>query len=489
MRNSNISRRSFLAGSAALTLGAALGGSRTAWGKSGSVKRIAVFTCDVTPPLGTPIYSSYKGLATVETPLLAKGIILEQNGRRWVLCAVDYCELNNSSHILFQQKLAEAAGTDINSVAVQTVHQHTAPMADAGANRFLEQLQSPPPFPAASTITGAADRLGAAAAKAMDSLTPFNGIGMGQGTVERVASNRRVRLEDGITYPRFSSCKNPKLVEAPEGLIDPFVKTITFAQDGKPLARLHYYATHPQSFYGDPRASYDFVGMAREALQKREGVFQAYFTGCSGDITAGKYNPGTPESRQGLCDRLLAGMEASVACTQYEKAGDIGWTSVPLLFQTREDKGFTEADSLLEMNDVKRPDSVRNGGAMSLAWRQRAAQPVMLSALHIGNASVLNLPGEAMIAFQLYAQMTAPMRFVAVAAYGDCGMGYICLRTAFAEGGYEPTATSVVPESEDALKSAINALLAGPDKPKDPVPAEDKGHNRGIFYDAARDKH
>ena len=38
--------------------------------------RLATFCCDVTPPLGTPIYSSYKPLATVEHPLLAKGVVL-----------------------------------------------------------------------------------------------------------------------------------------------------------------------------------------------------------------------------------------------------------------------------------------------------------------------------------------------------------------------------------------------------------------------------
>jgi hypothetical protein len=98
---------------------------------------------------------------------------------------------------------------------------------------------------------------------------------------------------------------------------------------------------------------------------------------------------------------------------------------------------------------------------MSLAFRQRMNTPVTLSALHIGNISVLNLPGEAMIAFQLDAQKAAPDRFVAMAAYGDCGMGYICLKSAFAEGGYEPTATSLVPESEDAFRAAIGTLLAG----------------------------
>jgi len=61
-------------------------------GGAGGGKKIAVFKCDVTPPLGTPIYSSYKGLEKVETPLLAKGIILEQAGR--ALCCARWTTAN-----------------------------------------------------------------------------------------------------------------------------------------------------------------------------------------------------------------------------------------------------------------------------------------------------------------------------------------------------------------------------------------------------------
>ena len=80
---------------------------------------------------------------------------------------------------------------------------------------------------------------------------------------------------------------------------------------------MHYYATHPQSFYGDPRVTYDFPGMAREELEKQEGVFQVYFTGCAGDVLVGKYNDGTPATRDELADRLLAGMEAAIAATRW----------------------------------------------------------------------------------------------------------------------------------------------------------------------------
>ena len=129
----------------------------------------------------------------------------------------------------------------------------------------------------------------AAAQEAATRLEPFDRIGTGQAKVERVASTRRLRDEKGRPLTRYSSgAKNPKMAEAPEGHIDPWLKTITLARGDKPLVRLHYYATHPQTFCCDGRASADFVGMAREAVEREDKVFQIYFTGCAGDVTAGK---------------------------------------------------------------------------------------------------------------------------------------------------------------------------------------------------------
>ena len=75
----------------------------------------------------------------------AAGVVLDDGKGRFVLCALDWCGLCNSSHMLFRKKIAAAAGTDVSRVAVQTVHQHTAPMADADAVRLLESTANPPP--------------------------------------------------------------------------------------------------------------------------------------------------------------------------------------------------------------------------------------------------------------------------------------------------------------------------------------------------------
>jgi len=77
----------------------------------------------------------------------------------------------------------------------------------------------------------------------------------------------------------------------------------------------------------------------------------------------------------------------------------------------------------------------------------------------IGPARVVHLPGEPLIAFQHYAQGLLPDEFVAVAGYGLGTPGYVCTEKAFEQGGYEPSASGVVPESEQLVNKAIRQLL------------------------------
>ncbi len=426
-----------------------------------AVLRVATFQCDVTPPLGQPIYSSYRPLAKIEHPLLAKGIVLAEGDRRYVLCVLDWCEVCNSSHTLFRTLLAEAAGTNASCVAVQTVHQHTAPMADADAMRLLSTIENPPPRPDPDVIEKAARRVATALRESLKEMQPVDRIGMGQAVVEGVGSTRRVRADDGKILVRWSRCTDPKLRAMPDGRIDPYLKTITFARDERPLVRLHYYATHPQSFYGDPRASYDFPGMARQKLEQEEGVFQMYFTGCGGDVTAGKYNDGSREARDRLTAQLLAGMKEALSATQYEPVRSLQWRTVPVTLPVRDDPGFTEDDTRARMLNPNASPSARiYNGAMRVAAAQRADVPYELSALQINETYILHLPGECMVEFQLFAQQQRPDGFVAVAAYGDCAPGYICTEAAFTEGGYEPRDAGVAPHSEAIVKRAIRRLLA-----------------------------
>jgi hypothetical protein len=422
--------------------------------------RVAPFRCDATPGPGEPLVWATK-LTKVEEPLLVKGIVLEDGTNRMVLCGIDWCLLCNESELSFRTSLAGAAGTDPTRVAIQCLHQHAAPYADEGAYRLLEQTQSPVPHLSAGFMNSLRSRLAAAVREAVLKLEPFDRIGTGQVKAERIASARRLVDNNGHMLTRYSTgAKDPKMAEAPEGPIDPFLKTITLARGDKPLVRLHYYATHPQTFCCDGRASWDFVGDARESVEQQDKVFQMYFTGCSGDVTAGKYNDGSPQAFTELTEHLKAAMLAAIADTRYVPAEHLVWRTQSVVLPLRGDSAQVSAQSRAWLDDPNQPEGSRvYEGAMRLAFIQRIARPIQVSSLQVGKVHVLHLPGEPMLDFQLFAQQARSGDFVAVAGYGDCGCAYICTDKAITEGGYEPSASNVGKGSEAALKKAILGLL------------------------------
>ncbi len=396
--------------------------------------QLTTFRCDVTPPKGQPLAGG-DPLQTVEQPLLAKGIVLEADGRRYVICAVDWCVVCNDSYRKLRAKIAEAAGVPTARVAVQTVHQHTAPAIDIDPNHAStdnkDENESPRFDPA--VFDSLVDRIAAAVKQSRDRFEPFDHVGAGRAKVKRVASARRIKNAKGELCTRWSYCENLALRNLPEGKIDPFLKTVTFARGEKPLVRLHYYATHPQTIYRDGRAGSDIPGIAREKLEQKEDAFQIYFTGCAGDVTVGKYNDRTEENRAELAERLLAGMEAAAENTEYAPVGEVRWR--------------TYSFSPIWKNNDERTGT------------NRRHPPIELTSLQLGHIHVLHLPGEPMLCFQLHAQQLKAGSFVAVAGYGDDGTGYICPESAFSEGGYEPSASELAPQSEAVLKRAIAALL------------------------------
>lgn len=420
--------------------------------------RVATFRVDVTPPAGYLIHW-HKPLVTVETPLLAKGIVLDDGAKRCVVCALDWCLLSNSGYRQFRKNIATAVGTDPSHVAVQCVHAHTAPRLEPDVQKILVEAGVPYRYFEPEWFEAVNAKMAAAVKAAVERLKPVDSVGIGGAKVERVASSRRIITPDGKFHGRMSGTTNPKLQALPEGRIDPVLSTITLARDGKPQARLHYYATHPQTFYGDGRASYDMPGFARERLEEEEGVFQIYFTGCAGDIAMGKYNDRSREARGELTKRLLRGMEDAVAATEFTPVDRFEWRTVPITLPPRSDEGHTVADywKKLKSPNLKRLGWLRP--ARQLAYAGRSTVPIDLTCLEIGPARILHLPGEPFVEYQLFAKQTLPDAFVAVAALGDWSPGYICTEQAFSEGGYEPGASNVAPESEKPLKAAIRRVL------------------------------
>lgn len=228
------------------------------------------------------------------------------------------------------------------------------------------------------------------------------------------------------------------------------------------IAAFHYYACHPMSYYGDGKVCSEFVGLARKRRQAEEpGCTQIYFTGCSGNIAAGKYNNGTPEARIELTDRMYAAMVASLNSLQVEPISRAVWQNRDILLQPR--ATFNETDLMTQVRNKDNAVANRIRPAMMLSWLRRCErkEPIVLSALHVNQATLLHLPAESFIEYQLGAQAAAPDRFVATAAYGDGGPWYIPVAEAYPQGGYEVSVAFTEPSSEEILRGGSKALVTG----------------------------
>jgi hypothetical protein len=271
--------------------------------------QIAPFRADVTPPIGAPLCGGLvKPAVGVSEPLLALGVVLLSDEKPVVLCAIDFCEIRGADHMHWRAVLAKAAATTPERVALHSLHQHNAPLVDNAAQKLLPEIGILDAAATEKALQGIAEAI-KTALKAPQSVTH---ISTGEAKVLEVAGNRRVQVIDGkVGKMRGSGSKDPELRALPEGLIDPFLKTVSFWNGEKKLAALHYYATHPMSYYNDGIISHDFAGIAREKRTQEDGVPHIYFTGCGGNIGAGKYNDGTPPMRPLLAARIHAAMVAS----------------------------------------------------------------------------------------------------------------------------------------------------------------------------------
>jgi len=280
-----------------------------------------------------------------------------------------------------------------------------------------------------------------------------------------VASNRRVYRDPAgnIIAMRGSACRDPKMIELPEGLIDPFLKTVAFFDGDRKVAVLYYYATHPMSFYADGRVTSDFAGLARKQRQREEpDCHHLYFTGCAGNIGAGKYNDGSPAARLRLTRQIHAGMVAAEGSLTRMPVPSPVWQTTTIAPTPRPSPSQEELAATIATRTLTVLD--RNRSALWLGSLRRFSQgiPVLLSALHLGPVKLLHLPGEPFIEFQLRAQAMQPQDFVCTAAYGDGGPWYIPVREEWPFGGYEVSSALCDPSMDDLITGAMRELLRAP---------------------------
>jgi hypothetical protein len=429
--------------------------------------RIATFTADVTPPLGHALMGG--GIAPAKEivePLYARGFVLLGAGEPIVLAAIDWCEIRNDAYERWREVLAGAAGTGTSRVLVTSLHQHDTPIADLTAQRLLDERKAEGSICDLDFHERAVQGVAAALRVGLKEARTVTHYGIGQAQVENVASNRRYIGPDGRPrFNRMSATRDPAIREQPEGTIDPWLKTMSFWDLDRPVLALTGYATHPMSYYGQGGVSPDFVGLARSRRQEANPeVFQIYVSGCSGNVTAGKYNDGSAPNRLTLTDRIDRAMAAAWKSTARYPLDQVAYRVVRLRLEPRDGAGFTVEDLEKRLASDPKPFG-QCLAALGLSWRKRAdaGHTIDVPAIDLGGARILLLPGESYVEYQLFAQRVRPDSFVLTMGYGESATGYIPTEKHIEEDdGNLHDWCWVAPGCESRMTQAIQAALQGP---------------------------
>jgi hypothetical protein len=427
--------------------------------------RLATFEADVTPPLGSPLcFNFIKPAATVETPLTARGLILFSEEKPIVLCVADFVVIANGSHDAWKEALAAAAGTTPDRVAMHVIHNHDSPGYDISASAELEKQGLKDVMSLREAHNQAIADTADAVREALSRSAPVTHMGTGTGIVEKFASNRRIIGENGkLEMARMSSCRNEEIIAQPEGTIDPELNLISFWNGETPLAALTFYASHPQSYYGRGGITPDTVGLARNRRSGETGALHIHFDGAGGNVAAGKYNDGSPEARALLVKRIHAGMKEAWEhqITSELSDSEPGWKTIPTQLPWNSPYSVGELTSQLSNPDSDTKTRIRAARDLVYHRRWKEGGKIDIHCLQLGNARVLFFPGELFVEYQIAAKAMLPDDFVAVAAYGDGGPGYIGTEVSYGQGGYEVGRVSrTAPGVESVLNGVIENLLA-----------------------------
>ncbi|MEO8416447.1 MAG: hypothetical protein ABI472_22480 [Ginsengibacter sp.] len=428
---------------------------------------LSTFDIDVTPPVGSHLAYDPE-INKWDLGLRAKGVVILGSGKPIVLCAIDWLAISNEGMDAFKNALAAAAETVPQRVTVNVLHQHDAPRYDAGAEQILLEAGIDPAIINPTNFDGTFARealrhLTVAVRNSLVHAQPIAYLGLGEATVYKVGSNRNMYGTDGkVRATRYSASKDSALRAEPEGVIDSTLSLVSFWNGDQPVAILSYYATHPQSYYRTGIANPDFPGIARFFRQLAvPDALHIHFDGAGGNVAAGKYNDGSHENRLILANRLADAMKRAWDATRRQPimATDVDWIVEPVSLPPA--KYLYKRQQDLSKNNELLLENKENARKMAWLKRCEAGKQIDVACLKLKNARILYMPGELFVEYQLAAKAERPDLFVAMAAYGDLGPGYIGTAIAYEKGGYEVSegASNVAPGAEVVLMKAIRDLL------------------------------
>lgn len=424
---------------------------------------------DITPPLGTPMagYYSVRALEGVIDPLHAKAIVIEKDGVRAAIVALDLLTTTPGLVREARAKIESLTGIPAKHVLICATHTHTGPVL---ADRPRDEAFGGDHKLAVEYRKALPEKIAEAVKQADAKREPVT-IQRALGREEGLAFNRRYHMADGSVGWNPGK-KNVNIVK-PAGPTDPSVNLVVLEAKEKPLACFVNFAMHSDTTSGR-HASADYPGHLTKALQaaKGEGLIVSFLLGCCGDVN--HVNVNLVEAQKGVGESSRIGTRLAAATLKaWDDRAPLAEGPLKVTSETVElaldpvtaadgdaakpvieavAKGTKPAPKFLDQVQAFKVDDVQR--RLGKPWS------VEVQVISLGpDLAIVSLPGEIFTQLGLDIRKASPFKTTLIAELANGSLGYIPNRQAYPQGNYEVLSSRCAPGSGEKLaESAIRQL-------------------------------
>ncbi len=428
---------------------------------------------DITPPRGCPMAGYYhaRGAEGTHDPLQAKALVLEQDGTRVALVALDLLGTPRELVEATRAAVEKETGIPAAHVMISATHSHTGPVLWQ-SGRFADGVPGGREI-VRDYLRELPGRI-AAAVKAADAARKPARVSTATGREDGLAFNRRFFMLDG-TVGWNPGKLNPRIVR-PAGPTDPTVPVVFVeALDGKPIATYVNFAMHLDTV-GGMLYSADYPHQLGRCLAAARGddMVTLFTTGTCGDINhinvASAARQGGPGEAARIGTRLAAEVLRTydrlepVAVGPLRVSSAIVELDLPPVSAEDVAKGKAVV-AALDAGAKPAPaflDQVKALQAVEVAARLGKAFPVEVQVISLGDdLAWVSLPGEIFVELGLTIKAGSPFRQTICAELANGSIGYIPNRVAYSQGNYEVLSARVAAGSgEKLVDEALRQLRA-----------------------------
>lgn len=447
---------------------------------------------DITPPIGVTMagYAARDKVSeSVETPLQARALVAESQGRFVAVVSVDLIGLSPEIVAAVRAQVRDETPIPATSVLLLASHTHWGPevrptgylprhLNEAISPEYVEDLHRTLAgliVEAHGNLRPAAAGWGVGLAAGISySRRPVNVQGSTVMSLElrpeQAAAASATGLELCRAWPAGGH-RGPRLSPPLEilqglraGVSDPHVPMLKLTDpEGEALCGFISFGCHPvvggeDNLYA---ISPDYPEYARRVFQAAVGCPLAFSLGCAGDQVPA-WRRGTSRQRVGQSLGAAAVMawhqiqdvatDVHVATAHRQVALDV--VDLPTVAEAER--------ALAATDDPEGPGGARERHLLGLArkFEDRPGIETEMNAFSVGDFAAVCLPGETFAEIGLQIKQQSPFAATAVITLCNDSIGYISTADGHREGGYEPQWSAPGPGAERQVVDTALEMLA-----------------------------